>query len=108
MNLRNLFEPIDRVIIQAKNYIHEQDIRKSNISLIEMKVEEIRPELERRKNELVELLNQIDPDDEFKDRLGESLKQIDGYLEHVELIAEKELALEILEQEEDENDDDWL
>ncbi|MCG8336394.1 MAG: hypothetical protein MJE63_17950 [Proteobacteria bacterium] len=105
MNLRSLFEPIDRVIVQAKNYIHEQDIRKSNISLIETKVEEIRPELEKRRDELVELLNQIDPDDEFKSRLQESLQQIDGYLEHVELIAEKELALEILEQEEDENDD---
>ncbi len=105
MNLRTLFEPIDRVIVQAKNYIHEQDIRKSNIAVIEKKVEEIKPELEKRKEELVTLLSQIDPDDEFKLRLEESLKQISGYLEHIELIAEKELALEIIEQEEDENDE---
>lgn len=105
MNLRSLFEPIDRVIVQAKNYVHEQDIRKNNISIIETKVEEIRPELEKRRNELVELLAQIEPEDEFKTRLEESLRQIDGYLEHVELIAEKELALEVLDQEKDENDD---
>lgn len=51
------------------------------------------------------MINQIDPDDEFKVRLEESLKQIDSYLQHVELIAEKELALEVLDQEEDENDE---
>ncbi|MBU2514602.1 hypothetical protein KJ966_25030 [bacterium] len=105
MNLRTLFEPIDRVIVQAKSYIHEQDIRKSNVAIIEKKVEEIRPELEKRRNELVILLEQIDPDDEIKARLEESLNQIIGYLEHVELIAEKELAFEIIDQEEDENDD---
>ena len=105
MNLRSLFDPIDRVIVQAKNYIHEQDIRKNNIALVETKVEEIKPELEKRRVELVELLNQIDPEDEFKYRLEESLQQIDAYLEHIELIAEKELALEILEQEDDESDD---
>lgn len=105
MNLKSLFEPIDRVILQAKNYIHEQDIRKNNISIIETKVEEIRPELEKRRGELTELINQIDPDDEFKSRLEESLSQIDSYLHHVELIAEKELALEVLEHEEDENDE---
>lgn len=105
MNLKSLFEPIDRVIVQAKNYIHEQDIRKSNIAVVEQKVEEIKPELEKRRNELLELIDQIDPEDEFKIRLEESLKQIDSYIDHVELIAEKELALEILEQEEDDDDD---
>lgn len=105
MNLRSLFDPIDRVIVQAKNYIHEQDIRKNNIAVIENKVEEIKPELEKRKNELIVLIEQIDPEDEFKSRLEESLAQIDSYLQHVELIAEKELALDALEQDEDENDD---
>ncbi len=105
MNIRSLFDPIDRVIVQAKNYIHEQDIRKSNVAIIENKVDEIRPELERRKSELVELIQQIDTNDEFRTRLEESLEQIAGYLEHIELIAEKELALEILDKEEDENDE---
>ncbi len=105
MNLRSLFEPIDRVIVQAKSYIHEQDIRKNNISIIETKVEEIKPELEKRRYELIELIEQIDPEDEFKSRLEESLKQIDSYLDHMELIAEKELALEVLDQEENEDDE---
>ena len=105
MNIKSLFEPIDRVIIQAKSYIHEQDIRKNNVAIIEKKINEIKPELEARKSELNELASQLESDDDFKIRLEESIAQINNYLEHIELIAEKELASEILEQEEDENDE---
>lgn len=105
MNLKSLFDPIDRVIAQAKSYIHEQEVRKQNILQIESKVEIIRPELEKRKAELTELINQIEPDDSFKERLEESLKQLDNYLDHVHLIAEKELVLSILKDEKQDNDE---
>lgn len=105
MNLKSLFDPIDRVIAQAKSYIYEQEVRKQNILLIESKIEIIRPELEKRKAELTELLNQIEPEDSFKERLEESLKQLDSYLDHVHLIAEKELVLSILKDEKQDNDE---
>lgn len=105
MNLKSIFDPIDRVIAQARSYIHEQEVRKQNISLIENKIEVIRPELEKRKQELNELLDQIEPDDEFKNRLEESLNQLDNYLEHIHLIAEKELVLDILKEEKQDNDE---
>lgn len=104
MNIKALFDPIDRVIAQAKSYIYEQDIRKQNIALIDKKVEIIRPELEKRRNEIKELIDQIEPDDDFKLRLEESLIQVDSYLEHIQLIAEKELALEVIQAEEQDND----
>jgi len=105
MNLKSLFDPIDRVIAQAKSYIHEQEIRKQNILQIESKIEIIRPELEKRKVELVELLDQIEPDDEFKRVLEDSLTQLENYLDHIHLIAEKELVLEILKEERQDNDE---
>ncbi|MBU3914225.1 hypothetical protein KKA14_01690, partial [bacterium] len=105
MRIKALFDPIDRVIVQAKSYIYEQDIRKQNIAVIENKVEEIKPELEKRRSELNSLIQQIDPEDDFKEELVKSIQQIESYIDHIELIAEKELALEILEHEEDENDD---
>lgn len=105
MNLKTLFDPIDRVIAQAKSYIHEQEVRKQNIQQIEDKIEVIRPELERRKAELLGLLDQIDPDDEFKQRLEDSLRQLDNYLDHIHLIAEKELVLSILKEEKQDNDE---
>jgi len=105
MNLKSLFDPIDRVIAQAKSYIHEQEARKQNILLIEDKIEIIRPELEKRKAELVALLDQIEPDDDFKSRLEESLVQLDNYLDHIHLIAEKELILSTLKEEKQDNDE---
>lgn len=105
MNLKTLFDPIDRVIAQAKGYIHEQEIRKQNILQIESKIEIIRPELEKRKVELMELLDQIEPDDEFKGRLEDSLTQLENYLDHIHLIAEQELVLEILKEERQDNDE---
>ncbi|MCP4749454.1 MAG: hypothetical protein GY866_01040 [Proteobacteria bacterium] len=105
MNFKSIFEPIDRVIAQARSYIHEQDIRKNNIAQIEDKVEQIKPELEKRKNELIELIEQIEPNDDFKKRLEGSLVQLDTYLDHVHLIAEKELAREILQEEKQEDDE---
>jgi hypothetical protein len=105
MNLKNLFEPIDRVIAQAKNYIHEQEIRKQNIAQVEAKIEILRPELEKRKSELSELIDQLDPNDEFRQRLEKSLKQLDVYMDHIHLLAEKELALEVLQEEKQDNDE---
>ncbi|MFH2129391.1 MAG: hypothetical protein ABIK68_03375 [bacterium] len=105
MNLKSIFDPIDRVIAQAKSYIHEQEARKQNILQIESKIEFIRPELEKRKLELMELIRQIEPDDEFKRRLEESLAQLDSYLDHIHLIAEKELVLSILKEEKQDNDE---
>ena len=105
MNLKSIFEPIDRVIVQAKNYIQEQDIRKANVTKVENKVETIQPEIERRKNELLDLINKIEPNDEFRSRLQQHVLKLDDYLDHVHLLAEKELALEILQQEK-KNDDE--
>lgn len=59
--------------------------------------------MERRRVELIDLIQQIDPEDDFKSELEESVLKIDSYLDHIELIAEKDLALETLDQEEDEN-----
>ena len=104
MSIKSLFEPIDSVIAQAKSFIHEQDIRKKYLKQVEEKIALIRPELEKRKFELIELLEKIETEDQFKDRMKASLKQINRYLEHIELIAEKELALEIVKQEQNDSD----
>ena len=105
MNIKSLFDPIDNVIAQARNFIHEQDVRKKYLKQIDEKIAIIQPELVKRKAELIELLQKIEADDQFKQRMEESLEQINKYLDHIELIAEKELALEIVKAEHNENDD---
>lgn len=105
MDFKSIFEPIDRVIDQAKSYIYEQDIKKNNIAKIEKKVDLIKPELEKRKTEIYELIGQIDTEDDFRSQLEQSIVQLDNYLEDIHLIAEKELALEIM-QLETKNDDE--
>ena len=93
MNIKSLFEPIDNVIAQAKNFILEQDVKKKYLHQIEEKVADIKPELEKRKLELKELLEKIETDDPFQDRMEDSLTQINRYLDHIELIAEKEIGV---------------
>lgn len=100
MNIKFLFDPIDRLIDQAKDYIRDQDTRKKAIKLIEEKVESIRPELERRREELLVLLDQIEPSAaDIRDKLNSSIQQLDHYLKYIELIAEKEMANDILASE---------
>ncbi|MGK0291014.1 MAG: hypothetical protein ACI86H_002481 [bacterium] len=105
MNVKFLVEPFDRLIEQAKEYIQEQDQKKKYIRQIEEKVESIRPELEQRKIEIEGLLAQIndfenqDKDNHIRQELEESLEQIESYLRNIELIAEKEIASDILSHE---------
>ncbi len=104
MNIKSLFDPIDAVIAQARNFIHEQDVHKKYLKQIEEKITVIEPELEKRKFELLELLDKMESEDQFKERVQYSLNQINQYLGHIELIAEKELALEIVKREQNDND----
>ncbi len=104
MNIRSIFEPIDSVIAQAKSFIYEQDVRKKYLKQIDEKIGIIRPELEKRRIELAELLDKIEMEDQFKTRMENSLRQVNRYLDHIELIAERELALEIVKQEQDNSD----
>ena len=104
MNIKSLFEPVDSVIAQARSFIHEQDVRKKYLKQIDEKIAAIKPELEKRKFELTDLLEKIETESQFKERMRESLNQVDCYLGHIELIAEKELALEIVKKEQNDSD----
>ncbi|MCP4295193.1 MAG: hypothetical protein GY786_06270 [Proteobacteria bacterium] len=98
MNIKSIFDPIDRLIHQAKGFIEEQDTRKQYLQRVEDKVEIIRPEIEDRKAELVALGNQVDSDEKLKLQIESTVEQLNCYLENITLIAEKELALEILSE----------
>ncbi|MDH5560280.1 MAG: hypothetical protein OEY59_05435 [Deltaproteobacteria bacterium] len=103
MLIKSIFDPIDRLILQAKGYIQEQDVRKKYIRQIEDKIKDIQPELEKRKEELIGLIEKIDPEDNLKAELELNLNKLLNYLEHIELIAEKELALSLMPQENQES-----
>lgn len=104
MNIKSIFEPIDNIIAQAKNFIQEQEVRNKFIKKIDIKIEEIRPELETRRTEINELLPQVEMDDKVRKKLELSLQQIENYIKYIDLIAEKELALETLQAENIDND----
>lgn len=105
MNIKSIFEPIDHIIAQAKNFIQEQEVRNKFIKKIDVKIEEIRPELETRRGEIVDLLPQVEMDDKVRKKLQLSLQQLDNYIKYIDLIAEKELALETLQTENVDQDD---
>jgi hypothetical protein len=104
MNIKSIFEPIDNIIAQAKKFIQEQEVRNKFIKKIDVKVEEIRPELENRRAEILDLLPQIEMDDKVRDKLNHSLAQLDSYIKYIDLMAEKELALEALQGENKDTD----
>jgi len=99
MNIKSIFEPIDRLINQAKGYIAEQDARRQYIHRVDEKIEIIRPEVENRIAELTALGDQVESDEKLKAQIEGTLSQLENYLENIELIAEKELSLDLLTQE---------
>ena len=105
MLIKSIFDPIDRLIVQAKGYIQEQDVRKKYLKQVEEKIVIIKPELDKRKEELNDLINQIDSDDDLREKLDISLRKLDSYIENIELVAEKELALTIMPLE---NEDSYV
>lgn len=107
MNIKFLFDPIDRLIDQAKDYVIEQDIRKKAVKIIEEKEEVITPELEKRKAELVDLLSQIEEYADIRPKLEESLRQLEHYMGLITFIAEKDWAHEMLREEMGKLDDEY-
>lgn len=106
MDIKSLFDPIDRLINQAKGYIAEQDARKQFLQQIEEKIETIRPELERREQELIDLKDKIETDEDLRAKIEQSLLQLKDYFENIDLIAEKELSLDLLHDEKQHDGED--
>ena len=105
MLIKSIFDPIDRLIDQAKGFLVEQDIRKKYYQQIEDKINTLKPELERRKEELIILIDKIDSDEILKEQLQKSIDQLNSFLDNIELVAEKELALAIMPLENQESFD---
>jgi hypothetical protein len=105
MNIKSIFDPIDRLIHQAKGYIDEQDTRKQYLYQVEEKIGIIRPEIENRKAKLIDLGSQVEADEKLGHEIDDSIKRLDSYLDNIFLMAEKELALDLLSKGVN-NDDD--